>query len=150
MDIDTSKGHKSLDEIEQRAKQIYAKQKEIIETIDKESKASFNEVLGIARAGWTATQLVAKASGLTISTQFAALIQMGISGIAVLQPLLTAKAMATQDWISFAIGVANLVQTGIAISAAAAGKEEMEKEMRESMLALNSIGTLLGSMSFLW
>lgn len=147
--IDTSKGHKDLDILDKRAKQVFENQKQLIETIEEKSKKSFNEVLTMARAGWMATQAIVKASGGTISTMFASTIQMAFSMVAILTPLLTAKA-AAGDYLSAALGFAEIMATLMATGAAMGQQLEAEQAAREAMAIINSVGILLGSMSFLW
>jgi len=120
-----------------------------ISFISEENRKVFSQVLTMARAGWQTTQAIVEASGGTISTMFASMISMAFASIAILTPLLSAKA-AAGDWISAIIGFGEIGATLVAMGAAMGEKAEAEAAARDAMSILNNIGSFLGSMNFLF
>lgn len=138
-----------IKETEQKVKDLELKAQETFDRIERQSKMSFNRMMTMVRTSYMVITSIVEASGGTISTMFASTIQMAFSMVAILTPLLSARA-AAGDYLSAAIGFAEIMASLMAVAAATGQKAEAEEAARDAMSILNSVGALIGSMSFLW
>ena len=121
----------------------------VIKETRERSQAAFTQVLNAARGTYLLTLGAVKASGETMSYFFRAAISSTFATITMLEPLLLGRAMATSDWVSFAIGMASLATSWTAAIAAQLGAEEFGRSMRGIDMSMLGIQQLIGVMGFL-
>ncbi len=110
--------------------------------------ASFNQVVGMARASYMLIKNVVQAAGGTIPATLEAIISGTISAIAILKPLLTATAVTPGMQAQAAIGFANLVLTFAALSAAQQKKADIQQTIAGVNGILTGISALIGTINF--
>jgi len=118
------------------------------EGVESRAKASFNQVVGMARASYMLLNSVVRAAGGSIPATLEAIISGTISAVAIFKPLLTAAAVTPGMQIQAAIGFANIVLTFAALSAAQQKKDEITQSIRGMNGVLTGISALIGSINF--
>lgn len=112
------------------------------------AKASFNQVVGMARASYMLINNVVKAAGGAIPATLDAIISGTISAIAIFKPLLTAAAVTPGMQIQAAIGFANLVLTFSLLAAAQQKKDEITQTISGFSGVLTSLSAIIGMINF--
>ncbi len=110
--------------------------------------ASFNQVVGMARASYSLINSVIKAAGGAIPATLEAIISGTISAIAIFKPLLTAAAVTPGMQIQAAIGFASLALTFAALSAAQQKKTDVQQTIAGMNGVLTGISALIGTINF--
>lgn len=137
LDIDTELIIKKLEAVDK-----------LRENVEEAAKASFNQVIGMARASHMVISNVVKAAGGAIPATLDVIISGTISALAVFKPLLTTAAVTPGMQIQAAIGFANLMFTFAALSAARQKRTAILQSITGINGILTGISAIIGTINF--
>lgn len=144
VEIRTEEGHKDLEELKDHAEDVKDFKDEVVDEIDKDLSASYMKCLSLARSAYTIGLGMVKATGVSVSYFFRSMISAAFGAVQMLAPLLTARALATGDYISMALGFAELSVAIAATIAAQAQEGEIARGFRGAAMTLGGLSSLLG------
>lgn len=150
LELNTTELEADLEKVDKQVDRLEEKATKTINFVKDKSSETYSQVLGMLQTAWSTTEAVVSAAGGAISTEFAGMIQMGLSALMMLKPLLVTRALATQDYVSLALGMASFVETMVALAAAKTQEKELERNLRVSMSLLNGVSAMINSMRFLY
>lgn len=139
----------NLDNFERRKDAIVKETNDTIQTLDKESKLSFNRVLGMARLGWSAIDQIFQALGINLGEQLRLIIQSAISSVSIFQSIYAAETFTPY---TAAFGFASLLELEMAIIAigqAQSGQAELASRTADASRAIFSVGNFINGLSFI-
>lgn len=143
IEIRTDEGHKDLDELKDHAEKVKDFKDEVVDEVDKDLSVSFRKTLNIARAAYTIGLGMVKTTGASVSYFFRSMISAAFGAVQMLAPLLTAKALATGDYISMALGFAELSVAIAATVAAQAQETEVARGFRGAAMTLGGLSQMI-------
>jgi hypothetical protein len=135
--VSTEEAERDIEEVQQKIEETSEMWKEAKEEIDDGMHQAFLQTINLARSAYTVGLGLVKSTGASVSYFFRSMISAAFGTIAVLEPLLVAKSLATYDYISMALGTAELA---IAIGAVIAAEAEQTKIARGFRGAAMTIG----------
>jgi hypothetical protein len=137
--VSTEEAERDIAAVNDQIKQTSEDWEKTKEKVDEEMRESYRKTISLARNAYTIGLGLVKSTGASVSYFFRSMISAAFGAIAILEPLLTAKSLATYDYVSMAIGMAEL---GVAIAAVIAAEAEQSKIARGFRGAAMSLGGL--------
>ncbi len=145
--LDASDIFKELKDVKLETIEVEKETDHVIERISKKTNAAYREAIRVARIAWATTHSVITAMGGSISTEFQALIEMGLASLAVLVPIATGKSFLHDPMAMMAL--AQFATAGVMLSIAKAKDPQLRAGISSALSILNGVSAVIAGPYFL-
>ena len=124
------------------------KVEETVEDVKNESKITFQQVMGMAHAGWLTVHGLVRAAGGSIQTVFRTIVGTTLGAISILYPLLQATTVTPGMQVQGVMGLISISLAIQALIAAQAKEKEFSDALRGANMAMHGMQSMIGMMNF--
>ena len=149
LDVDTTEADRKIDALDGKITVTGEKLIEMGDDVERETKKSFQQVVGMMRASYMMVSGIAQVTGGSMEAIFSSMFSIAISAIGTYQSIAAAMAAVPGGQIQAAMMTISLATSVASLIAGMAGQEEMARRISGLNMALQGIGGMINNLNFL-
>lgn len=146
-DVDTTEAERKVDELDNKIENTKEKLIDMGDAVEKETKESFNQVMGMMRASYMMVSGLSQAIGGSLGQIFSAMYSVAVSTIMTYKAIAAAIAASGVGAVQAGLMFASLVTALVQMGALMAGQNEIARRVSGLNMALHGIGGMISSFS---
>ena len=146
--INAEEALRELDQLDSKIEDIEQKAEDAIETVEEQTKKSFNQVMGFMRGSYAMISGLSRVMGGGMTQVFSSMYMAAMSAIGTYTAIKAAiAATGPAGWVQAAIMTTSLITASLSLASILSGQRDLSTKIRGVNMALHGISGMISSFS---
>lgn len=146
--INAEEALRELDQLDSKIEETEQKAEEAVETVEKQTKKSFNQVMGFMRGSYAMISGMSRVMGGGMSQVFSSMYMAAMSAIGTYTAIKAAiAATGPAGWVQAGIMTTSLITASLSLASILSGQRDLSTKIRGINMALHGISGMISSFS---
>ena len=137
---------RELDQLDNKIEDTEQKAEDVVETVEEQTKKSFNQVMGFMRASYSVISGMSRVMGGGMTQVFASMYMAAMSAIGTYKAIAAAiAATGPTGWIQASIMTTSLITASLNLVSIMSGQRTLSTKIRGINMALHGISGMISS-----